>query len=132
MVCCVKEKYGGETAIFTCGDDPGDYCAQKSCEGAKYNTYTIEIMGCTFSKLPYNVFDSYEWKHIFTLNISNIGLESIGPDYFRSNYLFKLYASDNKSIWFDWSYWKDQFEIYTEIKFIQQRMQMNLRAWRHC
>lgn len=95
MVCCVKDDGREATAIFTCGD-PGDYCSDTSCEEWSNYITQIQIIDCTFSKLPYNVFDIL--RRIATLNISNIGLESIERDYFENEtiYLDKLYASNNK------------------------------------
>lgn len=70
MVCCVKEKYGGETAIFTCGDDPEDYCAQKSCEGGKYNITLTQLKLLTVHCPNYRtIFSTVTNGNIFSLLI---------------------------------------------------------------
>ncbi|XP_031639217.1 chondroadherin-like, partial [Contarinia nasturtii] len=88
---------------FICNENLGErnffvntlhYCTGQS-DFDNYNIGSINFKNCELSKIASNFFKIY--KNVFELNMSNLGVETLQPESFKSGtQLMKLSASHNK------------------------------------
>ncbi|XP_031639954.1 leucine-rich repeat-containing protein 15-like, partial [Contarinia nasturtii] len=87
---CVETNY--ENTFFT--KDTASTCKRNNYKFYKSAIGVINFKDCDLHQIDSNFFDVY--SNVFSLNISNLGLQSLQPDFFKSaKSLTKINASHN-------------------------------------